>query len=149
GELSRRPATTFFMGLLTKILFLPIILILSATGIGLLVTPFLLAALVIGAILGKVAFLQWLGLKIGSHSGVATLHHPLVGLLFGQILIMLLYLVPFVGVLTLAMVGIWALGGAVTAAFSGLRRETAAKAATLRPTPPSMPAGGEGTAGPS
>jgi uncharacterized RDD family membrane protein YckC len=129
NELTKRPATTFFMGLLTKLLFLPIILILGATGIGLLVAPFLLAALVIGVIVGKVALLEFIGLKIGRHSSTEALHHPLVGLLFGAIILMLLYLVPFIGILTLAMTGIWGLGGAVTAAFGGMRREAAEKAA--------------------
>ncbi len=129
NELTRRPATTFFMGLLTKLLFLPIIIILGATGIGLLVAPFLLAALVIGIIVGKVALLEFIGLKIGRHSSTEALHHPLVGLLFGAIIITLLYLVPFIGILALAMTGIWGLGGAVTAAFGGMRREAAEKAA--------------------
>lgn len=140
NELTRRPATTFFMGLLTKLLFIPVLLILMATGIGLLVAPFILAALLLGAIVGKVGLLEWIGLKIGKNSSAEALHHPLVGLLFGSIIIMLLYLVPFVGMLTLAMVGIWGLGGAVTAAFSGMRRESAEKAALRRAAqPPSTP----------
>ena len=58
NELTGRPATTFLMGVLTTILFLPVLAILSATGVGLLVAPFLLAALVIGAIVGKVGLLE-------------------------------------------------------------------------------------------
>lgn len=144
SELTRRPATTFFMGVLTKLLFVPVILILAATGIGLFVAPFLLAALVIGAIVGKVALLEYLGLKIGKHSNAEALHHPLVGLLIGAIIITLLYLVPFVGMLTLAMVGIWGLGAAVTAAFGGMRREAAEKAALKQATrPPSTPTTGQ------
>jgi uncharacterized RDD family membrane protein YckC len=144
NELSNRPATTFFMGVLTKLLFLPVLLILGATGIGLFVVPFLFAALVLGAIVGKVALLEFIGLKIGKHSSTQALHHPLVGLLFGAIIIMLLYLVPFVGMLTLAMVGIWGLGGAVTAAFGGMRREAAEKAALRKASrPPSAPTPGQ------
>lgn len=140
NELSNRPATTFFMGVLTKLLFLPVLLILGATGIGLFVVPFLLAALVIGAIVGKVALLESIGLKIGKHSSSEALHHPLVGLLFGALIVTLLYLVPFVGILTLAMLGIWGLGGAVTAAFGGMRREAAEKAALRKAArPPSPP----------
>jgi uncharacterized RDD family membrane protein YckC/cytoskeletal protein CcmA (bactofilin family) len=142
NELTGRPATTFFMGLLTKLLFLPVLLILSATGIGLLVAPFILAALVLGAIVGKVAFLEFIGLKIGRHSSAGALHHPLIGLLFGAIILTLLYLVPFVGILTLAMTGIWGLGGAVVAAFGGMRREAAEKAA-LRKAAGSPPVSGQ------
>ena len=144
NELTRRPATTFFMGLLTKLLFIPIILILAATGVGLLVAPFILAAMVIGIIVGKVALLEFIGLKIGKHSSAEALHHPLVGLLIGAIIITLLYLVPFVGMLTLSMVGIWGLGGAVTAAFGGMRREAAEKAALKQAAhPPSAPGAGQ------
>jgi uncharacterized RDD family membrane protein YckC len=147
SELNRRPATTFFMGILTKLLFLPIIIILGVTGVGLLVAPFLLAALVLGAIVGKVALLEWLGLKIGKQSSAEVLHHPLIGLLFGAIIIMLLYLVPFVGILTLTMTGIWGLGGAVTAAFGAMRRESAEKAALRQASrPPSTPTTGQPSA---
>jgi uncharacterized RDD family membrane protein YckC len=143
-ELTQRPATTFFMGVLTKLLFLPVLIILGATGIGLFVVPFILAALVIGAIVGKVALLEFIGLKIGRHSSSGALHHPLIGLLFGAIILTLLYLVPFVGMLTLAMTGIWGLGGAVVAAFGGMRREAAEKAALRKaagpaPTVPNQP----------
>jgi len=144
NELTQRPATTFFMGLLTKLLFLPILIILGATGIGLFVVPFLLAALLIGAIVGKVGLLQFIGLKIGKHSSTEALHHPLIGLLIGALIITLLYLVPLVGILTLAMAGIWGLGGAVVAAFGGMRREAAEKAALRKAaTPPSAPITGQ------
>jgi uncharacterized RDD family membrane protein YckC len=145
NELNRRPATTFFMGVLTKLLFLPVLIILGATGIGLFVVPFILAALVIVAIVGKVGLLQFIGLKIGKQSSVEALHHPLIGLLIGAIIVTLLYLVPFVGILTLAMAGIWGLGGAVVAAFGGMRREAAEKAALRKAAtpPPSAPITGQ------
>jgi len=139
NELTRRPATTFFMGLLTKLLFLPVLVILSATGVGLLVAPFIFAALVIGAIVGKVGLLEFIGLKIGKHSSTEALHHPLIGLLIGAIIVTLLYLIPFVGILTLAMAGIWGLGGAVVAAFGGMRREAAEKAALRKAANPPSP----------
>ena len=53
---------------------------------------------------------------------------PLIGLSLGALLIALLYLVPFLGLITFAVVTLWSLGGAVTAAFGGLRREMPAKA---------------------
>ena len=92
--------------------------------------------------MGKVALLEFVGLKIGKHSSTQALHHPLVGLLIGAIIITLLYLVPFVGILTLAMAGIWGLGGAVVAAFGGMRREAAEKAA-LRKAAGAPPVSGQ------
>src|SRR5262249_55777412 len=41
GELTRRPATTFFVGLLAKILIPVLVVLLLAIGIGVVVVPFL------------------------------------------------------------------------------------------------------------
>lgn len=120
--LTRRPATTFLMGLLTKILIPVVFLILAVTGIGLVVVPFLVAALFFGAVIGKVAILEWLGLQIGRHFGGAF-QKPLVAFLVGTILLTLLYLVPILGLLTYGIFSVWGLGAAVTAAFSSMRRE--------------------------
>ena len=69
-ELTRRPATTFLLGLLTKILLPLVIGILAVTGVGLLVAPFIIAALIFGAIIGKVAILESLGSSVGRRFGV-------------------------------------------------------------------------------
>ena len=69
AEITRRPATTFLMGLLTKILLPLIFLILAATGVGVVVIPFFGAALFFGALVGKVAFLEYLGQSLGRAFG--------------------------------------------------------------------------------
>jgi len=120
--LTQRPATTFLMGLLTKILVPVVFLILAVTGIGLIVVPFLMAALFFGAVVGKVAVLEWLGLQIGRRFG-SGFQKPLVAFLIGTILLTLLYLVPILGLLTYTILSVWGLGCAVTAAFSSMRRE--------------------------
>ncbi len=132
-DLDRRPATIFLMGLLTKLLVPFVYLILMATGIGLIVIPFIWVALLLCAIVGKVALLEWLGLKIGRNFG-GGFQKPLVGLLLGSIIITLLYLVPVVGFLTFVFLGVWGLGCGVTAVFSRLRRETPDK--PVAPVPP-------------
>ena len=133
-DLDRRPATIFLMGLLTKLLVPFVYLILMATGIGLIVVPFIWVALLLCAIVGKVALLEWLGLKIGRNFG-GGFQKPLAGLLLGSIIITLLYLAPVVGFLTFVILGVWGLGCGVTAVFSRLRRETPDK-----PVPPAPPA---------
>src|SRR6185295_9472680 len=95
-----RPASTFFFGLLAMILIPIIMLILSATGIGLLVVPLLLAAQVIGMVFGKVAILEFIGQKIGRAVGASFLQKPAVAFLLGTVLITLLYVVPIIGLLT-------------------------------------------------
>lgn len=135
SELTMRPATTFLIGLLAKILLPLAIVILIATGLGIFVVPFVMAALILGAILGKVALLEWLGFKLGHQFGAQALQ-PLLALLIGTGIVYLLYMVPVLGLLSLAIISIWGLGGAVTAAFIGLRRESPQKPAAPSPRPP-------------
>ncbi len=122
-DLNRRPATTFFMGLLTKLLVPFVYLILAATGVGLIVTPFIWVALLLCAIVGKVAILQWIGFRIGRPFG-GGFQTPLLAFLLGIFLLTLLYLVPVVGLLTYILLGVWGLGCGVSTAFARLRRET-------------------------
>jgi len=135
GELTRRPATTFFIAILTKLLLPLVIVILAATGIGVFVIPFLLAALFFGAIIGKVAFLEFLGQSVGRALGTDTLARPLIAFLAGSALVTLLYLVPILGLVVFAITGLWGLGAAVMAAFGGLRREAPEKPAAPAPMP--------------
>lgn len=127
NELTARPATTFLAGLLTPLVLPLVMLVLAITGIGLLVIPFLLAALVLGAILGKVAFLEWIGLRIGTQAGLKALQAPLLALLAGAAILALLYMVPVIGVAVFLIAGIWGLGVVVVAAAAGWRREGPAK----------------------
>jgi len=122
-ELTERPATTFLLGILAKILLPLVMLILSATGIGLVVVPFLIAALFFGAVLGKVALLECLGMKIGKQAAIEKLQHPIAGFIIGTIIVALLYLVPLLGLLTFMVISLWGLGVAFTTAIGGLRRE--------------------------
>src|SRR6266487_203254 len=140
GELTRRPATTFLMGLLTKLLLPVVLLILVATGIGMIVVPFLLAALMFGAIIGKVAILEYLGQSVGRAFGTSALFKPLAAFLIGSIILTLLYMVPVLGLITLGVTAMWGLGAVVLAVFAGVRRE-APKRPTSQP-----PANGSGAA---
>lgn len=132
-EMSQRPITTFFVGLLTKLLVPLLLLLLAVTGIGLLAVPFVFGALLLGALFGKAALLQYLGVQIGRQSGSAALQKPLTAFLVGWILITLFYIIPILGLLVFMVVGLWGLGAAVTATFSGMRRE-------MPPRPISPPA---------
>jgi uncharacterized RDD family membrane protein YckC len=136
-DLDRRPATLFLMGLLTKLLVPLVIAILAVTGVGLIVVPFIGVALLLCAIVGKVALIEWLGFKLGRSFG-GGLQKPLLAFLIGTILITLLYIIPVVGFLTFVTLAIWGLGSGVMAAFGRLRREAPDKPAP--PVPPSAPA---------
>jgi uncharacterized RDD family membrane protein YckC len=145
NELTRRPATSFLVGILSILLLPFLILLLAVTGVGLIVVPFVLAAVFLGTIVGKVGLLEWLGFKVGHQFGGKPLDKPLLALLIGAGIITLLYLVPVVGLVTFAVTRVWGLGGAVMAAFGGLRREMPEKPAGpeapvgLSPIPPISP----------
>jgi uncharacterized RDD family membrane protein YckC len=141
-ELHERPATTFLLGLLTKLLVPVVLLVLAMTGVGLLIVPFLVAALLIGAIIGKVAIIEWLGLKLARSFGPGIWQKPLVAFLLGTLILTLLYLTWVIGLIAYTVLSIWGLGAAVTAIFGSLKRET-----PLRPSgpPPSYPADSAGT----
>jgi len=112
--------------LLTVALF-----ILAVTLVGLIVVPFVLAAVFFGAVLGKVGFLETLGFMLGRHIGSGVTLKPLGALVIGTLIVLLVYLVPVIGFLTFLLVGVWGLGGASAAAFGGLRREIPAKSASV------------------
>jgi cytoskeletal protein CcmA (bactofilin family) len=88
-ELNSRPATTFFLGLLAKVLVPLVILILAVTGIGLLVVPFVGVALFVGSAVGKVALLEWLGMRVGHRLHNPALEKPLAGFLLGTLILTL------------------------------------------------------------
>jgi uncharacterized RDD family membrane protein YckC len=135
-ELTDRPATTFLLGILAHLLVPLILLILAATGLGLVVVPFLLAALFFGALIGKVAIVEGLGIKVGRLFGTELIQKPVIALVLGAVLVALLYLVPVLGLLAFGVISLWGLGAAVTAAFGGLRREMPEKVAPVPPTAP-------------
>ncbi len=154
NELERRPATTFIIGLLTK-LFLPLlILILIMIVIGIVVIPFVAAALFVLSLVGKVAVLEWIGFKLGRAFGKKPVEQPVVALVMGSAVLALLYIIPVIGLLAMLLLSVWSLGCAVTATFGGFRRELPEKqavaaaasipapamAAAAPPTIPSMPA---------
>jgi uncharacterized RDD family membrane protein YckC len=135
-ELARRPATTFFVGLLTKLVAPLAILLLAVTGIGIFVIPFLVAALLLAAVLGKIALATWIGGGLGRPFGASL--RPVPAFAVGSLVILVLYIVPVVGLVALAILSVWGLGAAVTASLAGLRREMPEKVAT----PPAPPASG-------
>lgn len=139
-EINRRPATTFFVGMLVKTILLPVLtLILFATGIGILVIPFLFAAVLFAAIVGKVAMLQYLGGALTRAVGVSGTANNLLALVIGSVIVLMLYVIPIVGFLAYAIFGLWALGAAVTATFTNISREKPRPPQSTIPPGPATP----------
>lgn len=162
-----RPATTLMVGLLTKLLVPVVGLALLLTGLGLLILPLIVVVVMAAGIFGKVGWLVFLGRRLLNLLGwrAAPLFAAFVA---GTVLVTALYLVPIIGLFTLALSGLWALGAAATALWGGIRQETrpgqgppspvppASRAGTFQPgdAPPALPiqtaglASGPGTASP-
>lgn len=140
-EITSRPVTTVLLGLLTKIVVPFVFLILVATGVGVFVIPFLVIALMCAGMIGKIALLQYFGQQIGRQFNVAAIQKPILAFLLGWLILTLLYLVPVLGFIVYALVGLWAIGAIVLAMFSGRRREMPEKPAV---PPVSGPAPGYG-----
>ncbi|HEX3716416.1 MAG TPA: RDD family protein [Verrucomicrobiae bacterium] len=123
NQLVTRPATTFAVGVMTKLLVPIICLLLPFTIIGILIVPFVLVGAFLTLLVGKAALLEFLGGKIAGPFGLKTEHRPLVALSLGAVLITLFYLAPVFGMVTSIVFSFWALGAAVTAGWVALRRE--------------------------
>lgn len=134
-ELTQRPATTFLMGLLTKLLLPLVFVVLAMTGIGMVVIPIIMAAVFVGGMIGKVALFEYIGGTIFRAFGV-TVARPVLALLVGFVLITLFYMIPIISLLVYSLLGLWAIGVVVTATFSSARRET-----PPRTPPPFSPTG--------
>ena len=134
-ELTQRPATTFLMGLLTKLLLPLVFVVLAMTGVGVVVVPIIMAAVFVGGMVGKVALFEYIGGTIFRAFGV-TVARPVLALLVGFVLITLFYMIPIISLLIYSLLGLWAIGVVVTSTFSSVRRET-----PLRTPPTFSPTG--------
>jgi hypothetical protein len=95
--LESRPVGSFFLGLLMFLISGPLLLLLIATGVGLLVVPFVLCAAFVAFLFGKIAVYQYLGRQIGRQLSSTFLQVPLVALVVGTALFYVMYMVPVLG----------------------------------------------------
>ena len=140
--LASRPAGSFMTGLLMLLLTGPVALLLGATIIGLAIVPFVLCAVVVAWIVGKVAVARWIGRTILGHGSEETNLEGLTAVLVGFASLCLLYAVPIVGLMTWALVGVLGLGCASLTVLGALRRERARRRPKTVPPAPAE-AGGE------
>jgi uncharacterized RDD family membrane protein YckC len=134
--LSAKPFTAFMTGLLVLLLAGPLAAVMAATIVGIALVPFLLCALIVAWVVGKVGVSRWIGdtvLPSESESRLTALRSVAIGFA----VIALVYMVPILGLITWAMVGVFGLGAATLAFTGALRRERPAR--PPKPTPPPPP----------
>jgi uncharacterized RDD family membrane protein YckC len=142
NQLAARPATTFAVGIMAKLLLPVFCIILPFTIIGIFVVPLIVVGAILSVFVGKVALLEYLGGKVGAPLGLKSGERPVVAFFAGIALITLLYLVPVIGLFTAFVFSVWGFGAAVTAGWVALRRENRIIA------PPSPPPGSAPLASP-
>jgi uncharacterized RDD family membrane protein YckC len=141
ASLGERPLSTFLVGLLVLLLTGPLAVILAASIVGLAVVPFLLCAVVIAWIVGKVGVAMWIGGSMTGNGVPAGRPHAAVAFVLGFGVITLAYMVPVLGFIVYGLVGVLGLGAATLAFVAAFRRENPAPPPAAAPPPPSEPLG--------
>jgi len=130
------PLSTFMSGLLVMLLAGPICLLLAVSVIGLAVVPFVLCALLIAAILGKIAFARWIGMSVVHQDDLESRPQSMRSFLIGSAIMCVAYMIPVLGFVTWALAGVFGLGAATVAFLSAYRRENPRPPRKVKVAPP-------------
>ncbi len=134
--IAAKPFTTFLVGLLVLLLTGPVSIILAASVIGILVVPFVLCAVVVAWIIGKVGVSMRLGDSMSGQTSPASRLQSVRSFAIGFAAISLIYMVPVLGFMAWGLVGVTGLGAAALAFTSAYRRENPARPKPVPPPPP-------------
>ena len=124
-SLEERPVSSIFTGLLTLVLFAPLVFLLVVSVAGILVIPFLKIALILALLFGKVGVICFLGRGVGKTTGAASLQAPLLAFFAGAIILTLCYAIPLFGIFAWGLASVFGLGGAIMALSNTFKREEA------------------------
>jgi len=137
-KLAERPLSALMAGLLTLLLAGPVCFLLAVSIIGLAVVPFVLCAMFIAGLVGRIGVARWIGMRIlrfeddGRVESIATFA-------LGFAVITFAYLVPVLGFIVWLMVGVFGLGAATLAVGAAYRRENPRRVSAVRTPPPPPP----------
>jgi uncharacterized RDD family membrane protein YckC len=121
--LAAKPLTTFAVGLLVLLLTGPVCLLLAVSVVGLAVVPFVLAALFIGGIMGKIAVARWIGASVMPQESHQSRPQSNRSFIIGFAVLCFAYMIPVLGFVAWTLVGVLGLGAAALAFISAYRRE--------------------------
>jgi hypothetical protein len=141
ATLRSTPLSAFMAGLLVLLLAGPICLLLVVSVIGIAVIPFLLCAIVVAAIVGRVAFARWIGMTLVHQGDPADRASSTRSFLIGSAIMCITYMVPVIGFMVWALAGVFGLGAATLAFHNAYRRENPKppKKAPIEPPAPIAP----------
>jgi len=136
ATLRTSPLSAFMAGLLVLLLAGPICLLLVVSVIGVAVIPFVLCAIVVAAIVGRVAFARWLGTSMVRQDDPADRSASMRSFAIGSALMCVCYMIPFIGMMVWALAGVFGLGAATLAFQNAYRRENPKPPKKAVPPPP-------------
>jgi len=137
SALRATPVSAFLTGLLVMVLAGPLCLLLAISVIGIAVVPFVIAALLLGAVIGRIGFARWLGMSVWQQEDLESRPQSLRSFLLGSAIMCVAYAIPVIGLLTWAIAAVFGLGAAMQAFTRAYRRENPRPP---RKTPPVAPA---------
>ncbi|MBS0633484.1 MAG: RDD family protein [Verrucomicrobia bacterium] len=136
--------------LLAPLVGILLIVLLAITGVGLVLIPFILAAVFFATLFGKAVMLAWLGRRITKFFGDGPLNHAAVAVLVGGVIVLALYTVPVMGLIVYKLLDMLGLGVVIYTLILSMQREkpkapvmaaaAAAPTAASTPTPAPAPA---------
>lgn len=128
--LNDKPLTAGLGGLLVLLLVGPVSIILAVSVVGLIVIPFLLCAVVLAGVFGRVAAARWIGGRIMAEQDPEDRWQATRSVLIGAALVGAIYLVPVLGIVTWAVLGVFGIGAVAAVTVTALRRENASATAS-------------------
>jgi uncharacterized RDD family membrane protein YckC len=123
AALTEKPLTAFVVGLLVLLLAGPLCLLLTVSIIGIAVVPFVLCALFVALIVGKIGTARWIGMSIVWQEERENRLQSVRSFVIGFAVICVAYMVPLLGLAAWGTLGVFGLGGATLAFIAGYRRE--------------------------
>jgi uncharacterized RDD family membrane protein YckC len=131
--IAERPVLSLFSGFLTVILFVPILVLLSITIVGLPVT---LIGMLLATFFGKASLMTFIGQQIGRNLNLKFLESPLLAMVVGALVLMGLYTVPVVGMLVWGIATLLGIGAIMVATASALNNRPSEPTPTAYATAP-------------
>jgi uncharacterized RDD family membrane protein YckC len=130
-----KPLQSFFAGVLVMALYIPFVIILVLTFIGILFIPLLDIALLSIAVFGKAVSFIFIGRQIARAIRVSFLENPILSILIGGLIAYSLYMIPFFGLFLWIILSILGLGAVCVAIGDSI---SSRKAENQRNTPPPL-----------
>lgn len=139
--LSEKPLSAFVVGLLALLLTGPLCMLLAVSVVGIPVVPFVLCALLVAWIVGKIGTARWLGRRLVAEDAPEQRLQATRSFVIGFALICAAYMLPVLGLVTWAMVGVLGLGSSMLAFLAAYRREQPLPARVAPPAAVAAPSG--------